>query len=681
MADPFHSLITEHPISNPASFDISGAEMVEDQDSDSGHSDIYRGSEPPPEPIRHSSSLSVASSSSSSSWGRLRGFAQVVSALENALSRWGGSSGSTSSSSSGSQFRAITTASRSHTTKRRRRKRYPGSVYSLQSDMDFAARISLIKARAVSRQTTRYFSLYIPTSMHTPFKTTSSDSLQKVLHELEFQLRRTSKSQKLKFREEASRPIVDVHEAPHHHFMLPLPDLQAPSRPASFTDLTVLMSSKKGKLKDHNGQQTQEALPAWFLNVASPTWDDMRAIGKLLHLHPLTLEDILQKEPREKLEIFPKLGYTFISFRAIEGGGLRGKTGSIGDTINDDDQEGLLGEANVYLVIFNEGICLFHFTDISEHTERVRNRMISFAESSTMTSVDSFFPYLDDIEKEVVAIEELVFNGARESQMKTKDTRYLQWMPKLATLFNSWKPSEPHHDPETTVIANEKEETGTFRGSVVGQTRFALPRPPIPLMRKRVLRFLRSRLKLSRNDKPTPLSATSVNLRRIARTRKLVTLLNRLLASKADVIAQIRKRMLSGLAGSKSTEQLEVAIYMGDVQDHILTLQHSLAHYERMLSQSSPIYLRQLQNELSVAKFGTDKSLIILSTVSGAVLCAQFVTGLCSLNVTVPRDEQGLSVFGIVVALITLVLVVYLRLVWWWWRKAKRRRGRALKNM
>ena len=289
MADPFHSLMTEHSNPSPATLlSDPHTTMVEEdlmeRDSDSAHSDIYRGSEPPsPRLSTHSIPPSIApsssSSSSSSSWGRLRGFAQVVSALENALSRWGGSSSSSSSSSSDS---SSATTSRSQLARRRRRKRYPGSVYSLQSELDFAARISLIKARAVSRQTPRHFSLYIPPSAHTPLKTTSSNSLQSVLHQLEQQLRRTSKARKMKNREEAGQPSHGTH----HHFMLPLQEVTAPSRPASFTDLTNLLSGRKGKSKESSEPETipqraEVSLPAWFLDVASPTWDDMRAIGRV----------------------------------------------------------------------------------------------------------------------------------------------------------------------------------------------------------------------------------------------------------------------------------------------------------------------------------------------------------------------------------------------------------------
>ncbi|KAL0576353.1 hypothetical protein V5O48_005612 [Marasmius crinis-equi] len=719
MAESFHSLITEQTIPNPALLLSNPHAEIEENletNSDDGHSDIYRGSEPPsPRLSFHSIPPSIAasssSSSSSSSWGRLRGFAQVVSALENALSRWAGSSTSNSSTSSDS-------SQSTKLAKRRRRKRYPGSIYSIQSELDFAARISLIKARAVSRQTPRHFSLYIPPSAHSTSKTTTSGSLQDVLHELEVLLRRTSKARKMKGREEAPQPPQSVH----HHFMLPVPDVAAPSRPASFTDLTALLAGRKGKAKESpepgaSAQPTQASLPAWFLDVASPSWDDMRAIGRLLHLHPLTLEDILHKERREKLEVFPKLGYSFISFRAIENKTIRenARENKL-DTITDEDEERLLGETNVYLIIFNEGICLFHFTDISEHTERVRNKLISFAESSTMSSawiahglldsiVDSFFPCLDDIEKEVVAIEELVFNGERPSQApptqaqvqtqpsnQPEDTppTKRKWLLNPTSLFSRPNPSEHPSSLEKADTFSEKDETDTYRDSLATKTRFDLPRPPMALMKKRLRRFFRSRFKLSKSksEKSSPPSMTYINLKRIARTRKIVTTLTRLLASKADVIAQIRKRMLSGIAGTSPAEDVEVAIYMGDVQDHILTLQHSLTHYERMLSQSYPIYLRQLQIESALAKFGSDKALIFLTTISIAILVGQSVIGPFSMNVNVPHngnaDEDMVggpyNLFGIVLAMVTTGLILFLMLVRWWWWKAKRRRGLVLKN-
>ncbi|ESK97920.1 cation transporter [Moniliophthora roreri MCA 2997] len=701
MAEPLLSLLNDQVASNArAPSHRAASPSLDPAEDPDGQSDIYRGSEPhSPRPSPSPSTSSLASSSSSSSWGRLRGFAQVVSALENALSRWGGSSSSSSTSSQSS----LATTPRSQLVKRRRKKRYPGSVYSLQSDMEFAARLSLVKARAESRHIPRHFNLYLPPSLHNPSRTRSSKSLSEVILELETYLRKATKTRKAKDRNE---PKVGLTGPLHHHFMLP-DSLVVPSQPASYTDLKALRSGRKGKNKESQeptrGRHTShpaQSPKAWFLDVASPTWEDMRSLGRLLHLHPLTLEDILQQEPREKLEIFPRLGYSFISFRAFESRDLRETVtrhpNESFDTLNDpDDNEGLLQETNVYLIIFNEGLCIFHFTDISEHTARIHNRIVSLGESINMSSawiahglldsiVDSFFPLLDDIEKEVLSIEELVYNGQHDVQLQDEGHSLRQHISKLQKTLTSRKASKqtlPEIEKHPSLL--EKENAIRFTQSLPKQTRFFLPRPPLSLLQKRIARFVKSRWRSSRKEKaPTPPSTTLVNLRRIARTRRLVTSLTRLLASKADVVAQIQKRMLIGLGSP--VEDVEVSIYMGDVQDHILTLQHSLAHYERLLSQSYPVYLAQLRTLTGLTKMNTDKALIILTTVSVAVLSIQSVTAIFSMNINVPHNlhEPGspFTYFGIVVCLASVVLAVYLFVVRHWWRTAKRRRGLVLRN-
>lgn len=86
---------------------------------------------------------------------------------------------------------------------------------------------------------------------------------------------------------------------------------------------------------------------------------------QILRLHPLTLEDILHQEPREKLELFPRLGYYFVVFQALEGEqareqfshpkvpNLNGGGHPTGASIDG----GVTGAVNVYLVVFKEGIC------------------------------------------------------------------------------------------------------------------------------------------------------------------------------------------------------------------------------------------------------------------------------------------------------------------------------------
>jgi magnesium transporter len=122
-----------------------------------------------------------------------------------------------------------------------------------------------------------------------------------------------------------------------------------------------------------------------------------------------------------------------------------------------------------------------------------------------------------------------------------------------------------------------------------------------------------------------------------------------------------------------------------------------------MLSQSHPTYLSQLRLTAVKTKFGQDKAVMSLTTISIAVLCVQILIGMLiffihdamhhlivslagvvSTNVTVPtnvKDPSGrYDAFGIVVTLVFLMLGVYLWFVrrWWLQAKAKRRRSAVL---
>jgi len=133
--------------------------------------------------------------------------------------------------------------------------------------------------------------------------------------------------------------------------------------------------------------------------------------------------------------------------------------------------------------------------------------------------------------------------------------------------------------------------------------------------------------------------------------------------------------------GAGKDDDIEVAIHMGDVQDHILTLQLALAHYERMLSQSHPTYLSQLRMTAVETKSGQDKAIMLLTIVSMAVLCNQAMIGVFSMNTTVPtnvKEPYGrYDVFGLVVTLVFVILGVYLWVVRWWWLQAKARSRRG----
>jgi magnesium transporter len=80
-----------------------------------------------------------------------------------------------------------------------------------------------------------------------------------------------------------------------------------------------------------------------------------------LHIHPLTLEDILQREPREKLELFSKLGYYFIILRAVESSTRNEQL----NTVRQKSGNSQLLETCIYLVVFRDGICTVSCVDVS----------------------------------------------------------------------------------------------------------------------------------------------------------------------------------------------------------------------------------------------------------------------------------------------------------------------------
>jgi Mg2+ and Co2+ transporter CorA len=104
---------------------------------------------------------------------------------------------------------------------------------------------------------------------------------------------------------------------------------------------------------------------------------------QLLQLHPLTLEDILRRESREKFEHFPRLGYYFVVFRAVDRP----------EPVQREDDEtsfiqglpeltDVLETTNIYLVVFKEGICVFHFEDISRHMDALKKKVLSLVYSA-----------------------------------------------------------------------------------------------------------------------------------------------------------------------------------------------------------------------------------------------------------------------------------------------------------
>ncbi|KAI9434418.1 hypothetical protein H4582DRAFT_2112537 [Lactarius indigo] len=137
----------------------------------------------------------------------------------------------------------------------------------------------------------------------------------------------------------------------------------------------------------------------WWLDILSPTDEEMKMLSKVFGIHPLTAEDIQMEEAREKIELFRT--YYLVCFRSF-------------------DQDPHL---NMYIIVFREGILSFHFRptphpqNVRRHYISVTSDWISYALIDDIT--DAFGPLIQSIEYEVDSIDELVLilKDAEQSDM------------------------------------------------------------------------------------------------------------------------------------------------------------------------------------------------------------------------------------------------------------------------
>jgi magnesium transporter len=240
--------------------------------------------------------------------------------------------------------------------------------------------------------------------------------------------------------------------------------------------------------------------PAFWLDVLSPTDTEMKIISKAFSIHPLTAEDILMQEQREKVELFKH--YYFINYRTFE---------------QDENSEDYLEPVNLYVVVFREGVISFHFS-MTPHPANVRRRIrqlqdylilspdwISYGIIDDIT--DAYAPLIQRIEEEVDDIDEAIL--------------------RLHSL--------------------EEEEKAEKQKSSYG------------------------------NEKQGPDAGRDM-LRRVGECRKKVMSLYRLLGNKADVIKGFAKRCNEQWDVAPRSE---IGLYLGDIQDHIVTMTGNLSHYEK----------------------------------------------------------------------------------------------------
>ncbi|KAI1310448.1 hypothetical protein F5Y03DRAFT_39831 [Xylaria venustula] len=361
----------------------------------------------------------------------------------------------------------------------------------------------------------------------------------------------------------------------------------SPSREGSHESTPRRVKSPFPDTKSPSPDRRYGERPIWWLDVLSPTDAEMKALAKAFGIHPLTSEDIMLQEQREKVELFRH--YYFVNYRSFD---------------QDAKSENYLEPVNMYVVVFREGVLSFHFSQ-TPHPANVRRRIrqlkdfmmlsadwISYAIIDDITDV--YLPLIQNIEEEVDEIDD-----------------------EILELHSST-------DPQST-------STKQNRGSVE-----------------------------EKNTVPEGNTETKGDmLRRVGDCRKKVMALYRLLGNKADVIKGFAKRCNEHW---EVAPRSDIGLYLGDIQDHIVTMTGNLSHYEVILARCHANYIAQINIRMNERAEKTADVLGRLTVLGTIVLPMNIITGLWGMNVWVPGQEYENNLtwfFAITAGLLLFGLTCY----------------------
>ncbi|KAF7184121.1 hypothetical protein CNMCM7691_004680 [Aspergillus felis] len=200
----------------------------------------------------------------------------------------------------------------------------------------------------------------------------------------------------------------------------------------------------------------------------------------------------------------------------------------------DPNSENYLQPVNMYIVVFREGILSFHFSQ-TPHPANVRRRIRQLMDYLILSSDWISYALIDDITD--------VFGPLIQSIEDEVD----EIDEKIMKMHSPGRPIDPSINNPPNRREDEDDE----------------PEPPAP----------------------------GEMLRRVGECRKKVMGMYRLLSNKADVVKGFAKRCNEHWEVAPKSE---IGLYLGDIQDHIMTMTSSLTYYETLLSRAHSNYLAQI---------------------------------------------------------------------------------------
>ncbi|KAL5604677.1 hypothetical protein BROUX41_001972 [Berkeleyomyces rouxiae] len=146
-------------------------------------------------------------------------------------------------------------------------------------------------------------------------------------------------------------------------------------------------------------------------------------------------------------------------------------------------------------------------------------------------------------------------------------------------------------------------------------------------------------------------------LKSVVTTRRNVTSLIRLLGGKADVLRGFTKRCNENY---KVTPRMDIGLYLGDIQDHVVTMVGNLTHFEKMLSRVHHSYLTQLTVNSISQGTATNEALSKITFLASILVPLNLVSGMFGMNVQVPwKDTDSLGpFFGIMGFMVVISIII-----------------------
>ncbi|KAI9273854.1 hypothetical protein EDC94DRAFT_592944 [Helicostylum pulchrum] len=342
------------------------------------------------------------------------------------------------------------------------------------------------------------------------------------------------------------------------------------------------MNSQEKQVQDKTVADLLVETSSWWIDILAPTNEEMRAISKIFRIHPLTTEDIQAQESREKCEIFQN--YMFISFRSFN---------------HDYLSQEYLNAVSFYIIVFKDGVLTFRFQDLP-HPHNVRRRIhqlkdfirvtpewINYALIDNIT--DSFAPLIQHTELEVDSIDDLVLvlNSSEQNDMLRRISSCRKTVMQLLRLLG------PKADVVKSLIKRYEDKAKETQYNNM---------------------MMRESLSVNGNG----ISNVNVN------------------SNGNDIYSEQDEEKVHH----------EVTLYLGDIQDHILTMLQNVSHYDLILGRAHRNYLGQISIELSQAGNTTNGVINRLTFFATVVVPLNLIGSLFGMNVHVPgQDQNDLSFF------------------------------------